>query len=357
MSSVHRFQEGILIAVAIILSLSFISGCDDKPTKPVAAKDYVVYFGDSGNDTMLYGYHPATGLVDSIVLPRQLIPTLIFDISSDGRLLYLPTANSIMVFDLINRTVVSEHPIELGGEVAVSPDGRHLALMRGSGPVKKFFIFSLADFSVVYLDTIYTGNGVFSDDGNEFYCYAEDSDGWMYVYIVDLANSFRVTRKYFSGAVIHMLPNMDMSRWFIMMRISDDISQFLVYDVARDSIMFARLLIPGAGEIELTPDNRFVVITQPGTMFNEVPDVDYFTIYSVERNAIDQLVTPWEYPNPLFDEIGQIELTPDGRWLVGLPGYITGELFAYDMTSRTFERFTLVNRSMWAYPMRCQALP
>jgi len=117
-------------------------------------------------------------------------------------------------------------------------------------------------------------------------------------------------------------------------------SGFEVYDVATDSIIFRDILIPGAGDIALTSDGKYVFYTNPGVHGGEPPSPGTFTIFDVTRNQIHDSVSAFDYVphNWCFCPPCRLAVTPDNRWLVVSGGIGMGQyvLYLYDIRNEEF---------------------
>jgi len=184
--------------------------------------------------------------------------------SSDGTILYVVAKNdTIMVFDLDTKTIITELPYEAKGGVAVSPNGQLVAILGDD-----LYILNTSDYSVVFHDTNRVSSGIFSSDSRSFYCAADETGtGSYYAYKVDLDDDFLVTRKGFAGGnTIGVIPSYDEERWFVYLYGAGFRSFFKVYDVETDSIIFSEFITPGAGYMALTPDGKYLFYTNPGTL-------------------------------------------------------------------------------------------
>jgi hypothetical protein len=255
--------------------------------------------------------------------------------------------------ELDSFTVVTQLPY--GAPISVSPDGQMIAVW-GEG----LYILRTSDYSEVFYDTttLGAGGGVFSSNSHRFYC-APSAGG---VYILDLSiPSFPVTRITPPfGAVGDLAPSLDEFKLFLYLQRPQVLKYgaFAVYDLTTDSLIFSDTLRPGYGELESTPDGRYVFYTNPGTMLTP-PGPPWVTVYDVEKNEIHTRIStagildePYEYGMPL----GEICITPDGRWLVALPAKSFPFVFTvhiYTMTIAKYLRF----RQRFMEGLACQNAP
>jgi len=347
----------IMIAGGILgLCLYFAACSGDGPVGPTEPKDYVVYFHDGASYfNVFYGYHTLTGALDSFTLPGELWKLMA--VSADGKSLYLPEANSVAVADLDSKEIVANLPYKAHGGVAVSPDGQLIAVLGDD-----LHILKTSDYSAVFHDTDLVSHGRFSADSRSFYCGSGGEVTRRAAYKVALDSGFAVTRRSFSdGTLTSIIPSIDQSRWFLYLYAGGGLSWFEVYDVAADSIVYRDFLICGTGELELTPDGRYVFYTHPGSMLYGCPDPTSFSTFSVfdaERNEIHKVIKTF-----MIDDSGdtvpvlpvrELAITPDGRWLVsaGVEGGLG--LNVMDVQKMEIERCVFLGYSKSVWYLTCQ---
>jgi len=300
---------GVLAAAGLALLWSF--GCDDKPTEPkgAAARDYPVYFVDlhRSDSNWYFTYHPLTNELDSVFLPFELFPV----ISADGKLMYIRDAqhNNTAILELPSFEIIGDLPYV--APLAVSPDNRLLAVWRNG-----LCVINTDDYSEIFSDTSLSG-GEFSFNSQRIYGFTKQGSA----YKLDLADSlFPVTVKSFPGNLVRsVVTPPDESRWYVYLATSH-VFLFLVYDVGCDSVVFVDDFYPGQGEMAITPDGRYVFYTNPGGMPYS-PGPPWITVYDAESNNFSNLIiTVGALPEP-YEEgvaVGELCITPDGRWLVAI---------------------------------------
>ena len=316
--------------VGIMVIATYFSGCDcDKPTEPdpEELKDYAVYFCDPGSPPELFVFHPTTRVIDSIEIPWE--PDEGVTVSADGERLYLAQRSSVVVVDTDSFSLITELPYEPRLWPAVSPNNEYLAITG-----LDLHILSTSDYSLVFSDTSGVWSGHFSANSETFYCL---SNG---IYRVDLADTlYPVVRTPISdGTVTKVIPSEDESLWFMYKRLpSLWTSAFEVYDVLQDSIIFRQVLVPGFGQIAITPDGSTVFYTNPGRSSTDPPVMPGFTIFDVDANMIDTVVEDIDFftGSNWMAHPNQMVVTRDGRWLVILGGSLgLRVLYLYDIEKR-----------------------
>ena len=332
----------IMGALLVTIMLLYALACNsDKPTepKPEEEKDYRVWFTNVGNRYVLYSYQPSLGEIDSTEIPWSIGG---LTASADGSQLYISGEQSVTVIDSDSHELVAELPYDPRRSVAVSPDGQYVAI-----PGDSLWILRTADYTLVYLDTLETGTGRFSADSRYYYTVASHVRKYG-----PLDGTVQVTTKVFDETgVRQVIPTPDESKWLIYARLYPLYTwAFIVYEPASDSVIFMEILAPGAGYVAMTPDGQYAFYGNPGTIsFGPRPTGD-FRVFDVQANAIDRIVstegfidslTPYLYP------VGEMVLTPDGKWLVGIDKPGGFQLFLYGLDSQVFEDYeSFVNNNM-----------
>ena len=250
--------------------------------------------------------------------------------SADGRLLYISQYGSnVVVIDTDSLQLVAELPYNANKPVVASPDGMYIAL-----PGDSLWILRASDYSLVFLDTIRTGHGWFSNDSRTYYCVSS------HVRKIDMSNLEVTTRPFEYTSITRIIPTPDESKWLMYARLFPMYTwAFMVYDVATDSVIFADTLIPGAGSLAMTTDGRYAFYGNPGSLMMGPPSTTELDVFDVDANAIDHVIwtetvtdtiLAWEFA------VGDMAATPDGRWLVVLEGVSAHQLLLYDLVSEEF---------------------
>jgi len=340
----------VMLAAAV---LALIVSCgDDNPVGPGTPKDYPVYFYDGANYGWFFEYHPASNTIDSFYL--GIVPSHRPTVSADGRQLYVSLDNLLAIVDLESHQVVKELPYT--GATAVSRDGRFLAIMG-----QNLYILSLPGYSVVYHDTIGSGNGTFSVDGARLYCARFDplTDSSTVV-AIDLRHGRAATRSVPSSpsqALTHVIPSADESIWFLWYA-SFCSSRFRVYEHGRNVVVHEVGVVPGNGEMILSPDDRIVFYTNPGQMINlecPLPPSEIYA-YDAAQNATAVISTVGIAGSPydLWLSVGYLAMTPDNRWLVSAD-YGMPYILRFNMETRKFDSLTILTGERYIFGLACQS--
>ncbi len=318
----------VLVAVATLSFAVYLGGCDStKPTDPTQPeqKDYRVWIR-TDNDSTLYAYHTLTGDIDTVAMPWELDGSDI-TVSHDGRLLYVPSDLTVRVYDIASGQGINELPYFAGIPVVVSPDGRHIAIIGDS-----VRILQTADYSEIYMDTTPVLHGCFSANGQNLYTVSGN------VVKISLSDPAHVTVDTLlqNSELTQAIPTPDESRLLLYETVRQYASGFSVYDVASDSIVVGDYQTPGRGRLAMTPDGRYVYYGNPGSDTLTRPPLSEFTEFDILANRVYQRISTLHFTGdsePDFMPIGEIAISPDGRWLVGMEGgRSSGGLLKYDLT-------------------------
>jgi len=323
--------KGWLVGGAVVLfCLVWLgwSGCDKRPTRPEPPppqpKDYPVYFCNQANST-LWIFHPLSRKLDSMVTPYDGVMRGV-TVSADGQLLYFSQADRVLVVDSDSLGLVAELPYEAWWGTAVSPDNNLLAIM-GHG----ISILRTQDWSVVFADTIDVYRGVFSRDSRTFY--ACSAEGWDYFnslcWVEPLDDNPVLQHKEFYNHVTQVRPTPDGSKLLLNL-----LWHFVVYDIAGDTILTDIELWPGQGNLEITPDGKYAFFSNPSTMLGERGTTDLYVFDVLVNSVVDTLDLDvlGDSISLFIFGIGEMAVTPDGRWLAAHDSPSGTDLFLYDLS-------------------------
>jgi hypothetical protein len=332
----------LILAVALLLfGAMLLLGCgdDDNPTGPSnndeeSLTDYRVWFTDVGRQdvVMLYEYHPTTRSLDSMALPWMHKGG--FRVSADGSLLFFGSK----IFDPESGQQVGQLPYPLR---AVSLDGEYLACSDGGFAV----VLRTSDYSVAFRDrTVCGGTWMgFPSDGPFLWMVSEDSS-FYYGSVVEMepvADSFAVTNIGVPGAqqVIRVPGG---RKWLRYGKAPFGYYTwvFSVYDTSVDSLVFEYYHEPGAADVAISPDGRYAYFGNPGNLLAGPGPPPFFKVFDIQANDIvqtvwlDSVVNGVELMEP--KSVGDIVITPDGRWLVTLNAIPGLQLRLYDLKKQAW---------------------
>jgi hypothetical protein len=241
------------------------------------------------------------------------------------------------------------------GNLAISPDNELIAFLGD-----EMYILRTSDYSVFYHDTINTINGNFSGDGTRLYCIAPDSNDWhRHILIIDLQNNFDKTKipipEYF-GFLSYLIPAHDETKLYLSFSLGTFTSLFAVYDIQADSIIFDHILSPGAGRSVQTPDGRYVFYTNPGTLLDGPPPPSEFYAYDAENNELIVINTKGVVEGPLaaWLPMGEVAVTPDGRWLAAAHSGGFNHIIALGINAMEITKYVKLGGPRMFYGFTCQ---
>ncbi|MGH8015071.1 MAG: hypothetical protein ACREBV_02655 [Candidatus Zixiibacteriota bacterium] len=307
-------------------AISVLPTCD-KPFEPVGVlKDYPAYFFDliSNDSNWYFVYHPTANTIDSIYLPYASLPI----VSADGKKLYIQDsgATSVAVLETDSFTVIDRLPYE--AVLSVSPDNQ-LIFARKNG----MNLLKTSDYSVIYQDSR-IGDGRFSKNSKRLYGL---SNTGRVIHRIEISDSVFESAQFNTpfGVVRDLEPSKDESKLLLYL-VTTFGDYFAVHDIALDSIIFLEAQQPGYGEMEITPNGRYVFYTDPGQGMLGIGGPGWISVYDVACNRVLTRITTegvLDPPNQLGLPINEINITPDGRWLVALTDYFTspGTIFTVDI--------------------------
>ncbi|MFH1372781.1 MAG: hypothetical protein ABII79_03190 [bacterium] len=298
------------VLAGLVLYLSACNG--DKPTGPPQPKDYVVYFDDSGNPGWIYAYHVGSDLLDSFQVAVGSLRGL--TVSADGKKLYLALQDSCFMLEIGNPQNLTKLPYDAGGGIAVSPDNRLVAIQGND-----LYVLSTSDYSVVFHDTDQTYWGTFSYDSRTFY----GSRYRDYVYRVEVKGSKPPVRRQFTDFVFTWVrPSPNEHYWYIYAGWGLCHMAVQLFDVGADSVVFSYHFEPGNGQLELTPDGQRLFFTYPDMTISYCwPPSTSLSVLNTGSRAVEHvniIVDSLYGTQPSLLYLSHIEITPDGRFLVGI---------------------------------------
>jgi len=309
--------KGWLVGGGVVLfCLAWLgwSGCDKRPTKPEPPppqpKDYPVYFYNNW-DSIILVFHPPTQKIDSIEAPIEGVMRGI-TVSADGQLLYLSQGERVLVLTADSLRLVTELPYSAWWGTAVSPDYHLLAIMGDD-----FYILRSTDWSVVFSDTVRLHDGIFSSDSRTFYAGGvEGGESYNYVFWLRPRDSNSTLNHYeLTGPPGPVIPTPDNTRLLAYV-----LHRFVVYDICLDSVVHETIVWPGTGQLGMTLDGKYGFFSNPSTPFGELGSNDLY-VFDVRASRIcdtfhiDDLLDSLQV---ITMGVGQMVVTPDGRWLVAL---------------------------------------
>lgn len=347
----------ISIILSLIMTVGFVAyfiSCNNKPTEPTPTEyeDYVVLIKEGLYDhhsNWLFLYHPTTNILDTAYLS---VPFGGFEISPDGKKLFVNIEDTIGigVFDLdsldYKDSLYVAEVLPYHSALAVSPDNKYLAVYGTDG----LYLLSTVDYSIVFHDETIVTNGYFSSNSNRFYgC----NDLSTYVFVIDLEDqNFPTSIVNFGMLVTRIIPSPDETKWFLYLKLEGFYYFYSVYEPETDSIIFNDTLIPGLGEIAITPNGNFVFYSNPGNMI--MAGAPCFWVYDAQKNEMVKRICTFEISETNPPIVDHFTVTPDGNWLV-FSGYTF--LITLDLGTLEIVHYTKIKNGGRIDQMGCQRLP
>jgi hypothetical protein len=350
-------------ALMLLFGTVLLNGCDDdNPTGPSDGelKDYVFYFtgydgNDAGSEPTYYRYYSAQQKVDTVGSLGDRFGYGLRAVSADGERLYFNHEGAIHVVN--SSTFETITVLDYSGDVVVSPDNQLIAVIGYD-----IWILSVPDYSVVFHDTAdaRARGSAFSTNSQRFYCGSGTSG--PSVYVVDLeAEEPQLEERplpYPELQLQKIIPSVDETKWFLYRRIRHDLFAFEVYDVGMDSLVFSLVFAPGYGDMAMTPDGRYVFITNPGELNSDIPRDPWIYVFDVAANAFASDIPVIGTGDQLFAP-DQLALSPDGLRLVAAAMQGHGSRFSVvGVSSReqieTYYLGQVGNNTVFLYDVYCQ---
>ncbi len=320
-------------------------GCSSDPaTKPVVEQEHPFYF--ASDDHIYYRFHPLSLQTDTMTLPYKVY--LNITVSADGQRLYIPNSNSTVVVSTDSFSLITELLYGSRGGVAVSPDGKLVAI-QGTD----LRILSTSDYSVVYSDTVGASKGIFSANSKSFY-----GLGGGVVFRLDPYTGVKSFKESFAPyRILTAVPSIDESKLMLSENAFICTGHFFVYDVVKDSMIFDYPVNPGPNRIVVSPDGRYAFVTIPAQMSQvcAIPPL-LFLMYDIENNVLHKEVSI----EGLFGDsecryciVDAMAISPDGKTLVLCPWQGWGDFLVFDVPTETIKTHHLLTRH-WLTSATCQ---
>jgi DNA-binding beta-propeller fold protein YncE len=277
-------------------------------------RDYSVYFGDLQSDVK-YEYHPRTNSIDSFLIPGSINSFL--SISPDGKNLFAWGNQQIIKYDLATSSVIQFWP--RAGSIVVAPDGNMAAVFDGD-----FYLIAMRGGTVLYHDTSRFFLGAFSRDSKAFYAtrYYQVSQ----VIRIDLRHGIHSDSLEVDQTLSYAIEADANGDGFFLLSQEMETDVLAHYDWGGHSSDWRQPMLPGEGDIQLSPDGKILYISNPGPLINSgQPSADPpWTITGLDTEQFDTLFEISTITN--FDgdtvnrtfAVGPIAITADGEWMFGV---------------------------------------
>lgn len=342
----------LTLAITLTAVCSFLASCDRDPVSHGNPKSYFMYSRDTQYDSVFYSIDATTGALDTIPI------TVTSDdgdlsVSGDGKYLYIDHGAGISEVSTETFAEVRYFPHSPLCEAVSSPNGQFLAILGDS--VK---ILRLPSYEVIYSDTLNMATGVFSADGYTLYATSRRPGFPSDFAIVHLGHV--PTRTLLSlpqeGAAIRIVPSPDEKVLHLYVRLGTNLSRYIVYDTETDSVVMRADMPPGPGEIVVTPNGKYVFVSNGGGLSDVAPPSGFFA-FDGRTHQLLKFIDTRGLPGPFpadYLPILHLELTPDGKTLIALVSPYGPWLVALDVNSLTVRDFFDYNPQAFPHNIACQ---
>lgn len=349
-SQLRCFNRYLLISVsALLIAVS----CEDSPTDPGSSSEYVVYFNAGTMGKYYPRWHPSTGLVDSVVFPAGSGSAMA--ISPGGSPIFLGNFTYLAVVSADSLELITRLPYNTNYQgIAISSDRRYVAVAGDSG----LYILSGANYAELYH---YPGTffyATFSRDGSTIYCISDDSaNGVCRTSITSRGFQSEILPKPDSGFLYRLIVSPDQATWYLMLKLGTYTSRLVVYDVEADSIKYSEDLVPGSGDLAMSPNGRYVFFSNPGTILNPPPQNTRLSVFDVRENQVIKTFALEDYVDedpPHAIVIGPLAVTPDGEYLVCLSGPLGFEFAVINARTLEFVDYKVFGHNLSVGEVVCE---
>jgi len=317
--------RSVVIAGMIAAAVFWLAGCDEDcpvcpPAEPVS--DYDVYIGGGQGDAPILVYNTRLqAIADTIIFANmQWLEDLA--VSADGNYLLVatdtvigPSHYRLTVYDLATLDTVISYPG--GNQIEVSNTGKYIAVL--GYRVDNISFIDGVTFEPYFSEKRAFMSGRFSADDSKFYCVSHTNE----IFIYDMAAKALDTVLYYydnSGywmALSAVQPSLDGKRLYLLASYSYYSHRIMSYLPESDSSVLQYWIGPPMGDIRLTPDGNYVIVTDPGAMAIEENGSDNIIYIDTRTDAVVTLVpAPLALAGGEFSGIypGEIAILPDGRF-------------------------------------------
>ncbi len=340
-----------ILSICSVLILALLSCEGDNPVRPVPVKDYSFYAWCGCDNDWYYAVHTVADSIDTI----PLVPYYAWyglQVSADGGELYVAMRESVKVIQISDYTEIASISQKAYEFLEVSSDGNYIAIGGES-----LAVYTTGDYSMVYHKSGEIYAAAFAGNSSVFY-YADRTVSPNVVRRVDLLTGNETDYEWPSGGITEMRVRQDESTWYLYSQSISTTGRFEVYDVASDSIVFREWLSPSYGTLQLSPDERWVAYSYPGTPFDGYNGPSQFTLFDATENRIKMIVSTAAIEdglNPVYMPIGEIEFAPDGRTLLAAEAGGAGSFLMFDLRELEIIRYTKMAGMIGSFS--CQQRP
>ncbi|MBK7142830.1 MAG: hypothetical protein IPH75_12200 [bacterium] len=338
----------------VVLLMLLLGSCDRKPSEPVEPREYAIWMSEgiiqNPGVYPVYRWSTLTQRLDTFYSNWNTASG--FDVSSDGNKLFVEDHGVLNILDadslgLIDQLTNTHLDGTCGSnKYLVTQQNGDLSVLRQS------------DLSPILQDTLQVRSAFIGGDNRIFYGLVGSPNR-------DTVISFPLDRSREPiltplphGAGRQIISIHNGSKFLLYLQYNTFDWAFAVYDVPLDSFVYWHPLTPGWGEVAVTPDEHYAVITNPGTWLIGPPPPSSFLIFDLETNdsAMEVDVRPILPDTMLYGDrmpLSEVSITPDGKraLLVGRNG---GHFVIYNFETKNLETYTHAGYNMQLIEATCQ---
>ena len=313
MHKIHLNSLRLILATVVIVSNLLIIGCDgDSPLKPdpEPVSDYNIYIGLFNGNGGVYIYNTKqAAIVDSILnIPRQTD----IEVSADEKYLIgssLFGGGGTWIMDLSTRELVKQ--FSYVGQIEVSPNGKYIAIQSS-----RLRILNANTLEEIIIDTIAVSGGHFDKTGDMFY----GISGANTISRIDIPNGREVQKIFWSdpqglgGLASKVVPTSDTNKIYLWIYYGSQWSAVFAYYIEQDSNRIVQNIESRNTDIELTPDEKTLIFTDPPNLINTATRNVYLA--QAEHDHVYSIVPSPFIADPFWRfrlSSAEIAITPDSK--------------------------------------------
>jgi DNA-binding beta-propeller fold protein YncE len=341
-----------------------LPACDRKPNDPddpIKPKEYVFWMPEYYNRiegvNRYYRYFPVQDKFDTVISAIQCDYYYGATASADGSKLYLPNSDISVVTSDSMRLLTT---IANAGHTSVSADGRFLGICSGQG----VRILNATTHLPWFEDTLQTMFGSFSQNGTRFFALSADSRlNWIAEYDV-LNRSLVRLIDLPHGNPHRVYPVENGDRLLLSLQYNSFDFAFAIYDQALDTFVLWHYLSPGHPRIAVAPNEKYALVTNPGTLLIGPPKPSSFLVFDLELNQLREEVDTRVVNPDSIKHAGRlptkhVTITPDSKYAL-VTGIDDGEFLIYNLQTmkiETYHDYSYTNGiiTTWFSNVTCQA--
>ena len=229
--------------------------------------------------------------------------------------------------------MLADLPYRPIGPVAVSPDNRLIAIMTDS-----LLVLHTDTYEIVFHHPSLVRQGAFSDDSRTLSCVTADPDNAVLAVALRPDTSIVERILVAGGQPTKVIPAMNGQRLLVYLEEQPMISRLAVIDRLAGAEVYSERIFPGEGDVVSAANWDRAVYTNSGDP-DRIEGSSSFKIFDIGANEpVEEILTrrtdvpPALRPCP----VGQVQITPDHRWLIGLSAAEPQQLFLYDLDNERF---------------------